>query len=425
MYITSVSHHTVGQVICVLYFSKMELAVFYCLNFFILAITAASVGKLNGVSGSVKIIEFDLNSDAFIVSKLDFAERLSKLDSQNQVVFTKDFTSIVYLKFSSKNDVYIFEQVDLFTRNVWVLNSDSIDITNQFNYSASSDLPAFFDHEDNLFLDTTSGIGILRNDAIAPVLIPRLEGFHLKTDDTYDLDTAGNVYLGLVQDLVSVDKSVMLDKAQKTRPDPMPYFFNLRRFGKIHAQKILDGSLYLCLDYSIIKYRNDDVTVIYPRNESGPCDFYVTNNRIFVKYLVGDFFCYVGEIKADDTFVPSTGAGWGSLEKSCNIHQTSDRYGTVFFGYSDYGSIVYYEKINDGNKQINMPNSLFIFGLTTSDHGSLWILSQDLYLVPFGQTEALKISGLPYVAKPWPFKAKPGTNDVFIGSHDGVYIGTV
>lgn len=402
----------------------MQLAVLYFLNFYVLAITAASVGKLNGVSGNVKLIEFDLESNAFITTNLDLTERLYKLDSRNQVVFTKDFTSVVDLKFNNKSDVYIFEQVDLETRNVYVLNSNSVDIANVFNYSASSNLTAFFDQEDNLFLDTNDGLAVVRNGANVISLIPRLIGYHLKTKSSYDVDTNGNVFLELVRSNPSSTRSLILENAEIIKSDPRPYYLNIIEiFGGIQGQKLLNDSLYLCQDEAITKYKSDLLSLIYQRRQSGPCDFYVENNRIFVRVIEKNFKCSVLEIKSNGTLV-DTGISSFTSENFCNIRQTSDKYGTVYFSTSDVGGHIQYIKVNDNAKYIDIPNSLFIFGLTTSEDGGLWILAQDLYYVPFGQTAAQKIKGLPYAEKPWPFKAKPGTNDVFIGSDDGVFIGT-
>jgi len=396
----------------------MKLAFFYFLNFFVLAVTAASVGKLNGVSGSVKYIEFDLNSDAFIVSASKFGDRLYKLDYQNQVVFTKDFVSIVYLKFNSKNDVYIFDQVDEKTRMVWVLNSNSFEISNLFNYTTAPDFVAFFDHEDNLFLDMFTGIGVLPNGENTVKTIPRLN-FHLG-NNTYDVNTNGNIFLG----------HSMLEKSEIKSADPIPYFFNIDRYGTVLSAKLLNDNLYGCAlsstGITIFKFKDDndffihrsviDRAVFY-------CDLYVSNNRIFAIYSENGT-CYVQEINSEGHLV-DTGIQELVADNTCNFYRTSDKYGTVYFGRSDYGSSIHYIKINDGTKHINIPNSIYIFGLVTSDSGSLWILSQDLYLVPFGQTEAVKIKGLPYLKKSWPFKAKPGSNDVFIGSDNGVYIGSI
>lgn len=181
--------------------------------------------------------------------------------------------------------------------------------------------------------------------------------------------------------------------------------------------------MYLCQD-SIIRYKNQNVPVISQGTKPGSCDFYEVDSRVFVIYLDDENICSIGEIKSDDTLV-DTGIKWITLGISCDFYETSDKQGTVFFGSSDYGSSIHYIKTNDQIRQISIPNSMFIFGLTTSDNGSLWILGQDLYLVPFGQTEAQKIAGLPYMEQRSPFKAKPGTNDVFIGSDDGLYIGTL
>lgn len=411
----------------------MKLAFFYFLNFFVLAVTAASVGKLNGVSGNVKTIDFDLNSDAFIVTQLDFAERLYKLDSQNQVIFSKDFASIIEIKFNSKNDAYIFEQTDEKTRNIWILSSNAIDISNQTVYTAFPESTGFFDLDDNLFLETHDGIGILRNGENVVNVIPRLKSYFLRSKDSYDVSANGNVYLGLnYGKLERNDSSVMLERAEIKQQEPNPYFLNVMAFRGIQSQRLLNDSLYVCQDIWINRYRNDDRALIYSRTSSPGefCDFYVSNNRIFVKYLEKntdsyDDKCFIKEFKADGTVV-DTEISWMTPRNSCNyIYQTSDKYGTVFFGTSDYGSVISYIKVNDGTKKITFPNGLFIFGLATSDNGSLWILSQDLYLVPFGQTEAVKIKGLPYLSESWPFKAKPGSNDVFIGSHTGVYIGSI
>ena len=355
-------------------------------------------------------------------------DRFYKIDPLNRIDFEKTFASVCFIKFNSRNETFIFEQSDEMRRSVWVLTPDHLGIVNLFNYSASGDMEAFFDYGDILFLDTSSGINILREAYIdpdvehIPLLIPRLTEFHFKGKNA-DFHTSGTGYFVFYTNTSKyIEQIGAFTSGEIVKPAPRFYLYNFDRFGEIYRQKSSPFGYFLLNVHrkGIIRFGGDNVTMISGGNHSFEHgDIFITNNRVFIKYFENGA-CYIKEYKSDDSLT-DTGI---TLKNSCNIYHTFDKFDTAYFGSSEEGSIVKFIKINGTTQSINLPNSMFIFGLATTDDGSLWILGQSIFVVPFGEVNAARVGGYLFLEKPWPFKSRPRTNEVFIGLDDGLYLAT-
>lgn len=107
----------------------------------------------------------------------------------------------------------------------------------------------------------------------------------------------------------------------------------------------------------------------------------------------------------------------------CYVLQVFDKNGNAFIASSYPDFRVYSIWNNDTSlTPIKIPNSLSLHGLEVTENGFVWVLAQNLYLIPQGATEAVKVINLPFTEAYGPIRAKPGTDNVFIVLDDGLYI---
>lgn len=395
---------------------------------FIICLALANSGtirKLETITEKVKLIETDINSNAYIITSTDSNDRLYALDPQNAITFTMDFINIVSLKLNRQNQLYIFDvsSVDIFYRqniNLWLFDPTTNTISNPLNYTTPTvDNIAFFDEDNNLFFDSVYGISILQHDKTVPVIITDLDSYNIKNPLTHAVDQDGNVILGIRYQSPEYDAVIIIAKEEISKPNPTPYFVNLNSKGEILEIAAFNDSIYFATVDHLVQFKNDYANDIFYSQGVTFSNLHATNEKLFFRFRAQ--YCFLNCLTLDEKIID-----FAYFDDCTNIFQTFDEEGNGFFGVSYPQSEVYALSYNEtGATVLDIPNTLYIYGLAASDKGDLWVLAQNLYVVPNGSISAVKVPGLPFVSEARPIKTKPGTDDVYIGLDDGLYIATV
>lgn len=209
----------------------------------------------------------------------------------------------------------------------------------------------------------------------------------------------------------------LIVKEEINNADPYPDFIRtiIESDDSLVEMTAFNGSVYFGTEKYLIRFTDDTTYIVYSHKYGAGKTFYATDERLFftdVPYS-GSSYCHtIAYARLDDKVL-----------LDCDFYQTCDKAGDTFIGVK-LGDELHYLYHNESKSDVmTVPNSLNVFGITASENGDVWLMGYNLYVIPQGTPNAVRVLGSPHITGAMPMKARKQTKEVLIGADTGLYIG--
>lgn len=416
--------------------TAMKVLIFIVIN--ILAVSAYTIRQLNGITGTVRQIEFDSKQNTYIVAYNSSDDNLYKFDSNNNKILTQTIHFIWKILVNKQDDVFIFssdstEEFNLNQISVRRLKAGSNTLELLFKYYSKVsywDPSYFIDKDDNIFFNTYSGVSILKTNQNIPIAVSGLRefSFNLHAEDGY-----GNMYLA--NNKTADDSLVIVRNNSKLELIPSGTIIATGiRFtnGLISWNNGIVFSGYSTSNVSTVTYLEISLKGLVAQQYVNHTVLNGTSSRLFwigrnfIDSSISHLHYYnqrTGEVVKIDECLNSTAiykGGQHAVDKSGNFFLAS--YKTEGDAESQ---ILLLKSTGNTFTKINISLGRYVVSLAVDKDDNLWVLTGDLYIILKNVEYAIKISESQITTSASSqLKIKESTSEVFIAADNGLFICT-
>lgn len=402
----------------------------YFLMFCVGFVSAVQINKIQSVEGDVKIIEFDSESNVFVVSKS--GQTFYKLNSQKEIIVQENFQNIERLIVNPSNNVYVFNyESNLRKRgSIYLLKSNSTVFDKLYEYLLE-EAPhvSFQDHKGNLFFNTAFGTAFLNRDQTIPTAIVNLEDFYISNDSSYVVDASDNVYIGGSDNRLATVKS---DQTELFAPSAKfyetPAKSSMTGIGLDNDGRIIVGfSGEQSRLYEIENEQSTNLTAVFSQHQHLYSNFNLVNSKLyffsqnlfdgtcrlnFIYSVYDSYISYLYQYKVEQLTESF------KSDMCVNGRVLSDTEGNLFLSA---GNLIYLLKNGETQvEEVNLFNK--IFSLDVDENGDLWVLGRDLYVIRRNSTQVDPVTRINLAEQHGLLKINKITKEIFFGSESGLYV---